>query len=928
LADIKVSKIAKEYNLDSKEIIAKLHDLGEYVSNANARIVRPVEKQLRKVLGEPPKKVVTKDDSKSENSKVADKNSKKNQSSEQKENGFVPKPGDVKGDSKNSSKSSVVNGVTAEKTNQQAEKKIEKSKIVVPTPNAVPKPSAIVSRGTNGNNPFADATGTAIPRPGFKPRPPRPGVKILRPGERPQNGRFGNRNNRNGNGMIKAGQPFRKNQGSGAGGNGNRHQGENNRGGFQGNNNGGNGGNNNGSGFNRGGNNGGKKGRKFVGRGQTAGAFGKQTGSGKYKKQKTRHQEQDILDRPTIAGVNVPHGDGSTILKLRQGATLSDFAEKIDTNPANLVMTLMKLGEMASQNQSLDEDTFKLLGAELGYKIQMVSAEEEDRRLLEDFDIDLDAEEADEDNLVRRPPVVTVMGHVDHGKTKLLDAIRNTNVIDSEAGGITQKIGAYQVSIEHEGQNRVITFIDTPGHEAFTAMRARGAEITDVAILVVAADDGVMPQTVEAINHAQSAGVPIVVAVNKIDKEGADPAKVRGQLTEFNLIPEEYGGDTMFVDISAKQGLGIDKLLDAVLLTVDAAMELKANPKMPARGAVIESKLDKGRGAIVSLLVQTGTLHVGDSIVAGQSYGRVRAMTIANGSKVKEAKPSQAVRILGMQTVPSAGENFLVTDDERTARQIAEKREAAHRAALLAKRHKRLTLEDFKQAVEDGKVEMLNLIIKGDTSGSVEALEDSLMKLEENAELNGEVGLNVIHRGVGSITQNDVNLATVDNAIIIGFNVKTAGMAGQLAEAEGVDIRYYSVIYRAAEDIELSLHGLLKPETEENITGYAEVREIFKSSKAGAIAGSIVRGGEIKRGASARVLRNEKIISEGENLTIESLKRFKDDVNIVKDGFECGIGLGSSYNDLQEGDIIETFEVIEKTREVTKIAGRGNGTKI
>jgi translation initiation factor IF-2 len=623
---------------------------------------------------------------------------------------------------------------------------------------------------------------------------------------------------------------------------------------------------------------------------------------------------------PTIHGFKVPKGDGKTTVRLKHGATLTDFADKIGAGANDLSGILFKeFGQMVTATQSVDEETLELLAVELGYIIETVTEDDLDRELLEEFDIDLNAEESDEENLEVRPPVVTVMGHVDHGKTRLLDAIRNTNVIEGEAGGITQRIGAYQIHLDHQGVDRKITFIDTPGHEAFTAMRARGAEITDVAILVVAADDGVMPQTVEAINHAQSAGVPIVVAVNKIDKEGANPDKVRGQLTEFNLVPEEYGGDTMFVNISAKQGEGITELLDAVLLTVDAALEIKANPNMLSRGAVIEARLDKGRGPVMSVLVQTGTIRIGDPIVAGRSYGRVRAMYNEHGKKLKEAYPSCPVRILGMQSVPTAGDSFLVAEDERTARQIAEARESAHRAALLAKRSKRMTLEALKDAVAEGKVDRLNLIIKGDTSGSVEALEDALLKLEEQAELNNEVGLNVIHRGVGSITQNDVNLATVDEAVIIGFNVKPAGMAGDLADAEGVDIRYYDVIYQVIEDIELSLHGMLKPEYEEEMIGYAEVREIFKSSRAGTIAGCMVKGGVIKRNAIAKVMRDEKLHKE--DLKIDNLKRFKDDASSVKEGFECGISF-NGFDDLEPGDVIEAYEMVEKKREIPKVASK------
>uniref|UniRef100_UPI001011DE92 translation initiation factor IF-2 n=1 Tax=Cellulomonas endophytica TaxID=2494735 RepID=UPI001011DE92 len=648
-----------------------------------------------------------------------------------------------------------------------------------------------------------------------------------------------------------------------------------------------------------------------AGRGSTQGAFGRAGGRpvrGR-KSKRAKRQEFEQMQAPSLGGVSVPRGNGSTVVRLRHGSSLNDFADKIDANPASLVTVLFHLGEMATATQSLDEDTFGTLAQELGYVIEMVSAEEEDRELLESFDMDLDAElEAEgDDELQARPPVVTVMGHVDHGKTKLLDAIRSTDVVAGEAGGITQHIGAYQVRAEHEGLDRAVTFIDTPGHEAFTAMRARGAQVTDIAILVVAADDGVMPQTIEALNHAQAANVPIVVAVNKVDKEGANPAKIRQQLTEYNLVAEEYGGETMFVDVSAKQGQGIDSLIEAVLLTADAALDLRANPDKDARGVAIEANLDKGRGAVATVLVQSGTLRVGDAVVAGTAHGRVRAMFDEHGDPVVEAGPARPVQVLGLTSVPSAGDTFIVARDDRTARQIAEKREAAERAALLAKRRKRISLEDFTQALQQGKVETLNLVLKGDVSGAVEALEDALLKID----VGEEVDLRVIHRGVGAITQNDVNLATVDNAIIIGFNVKFAERVEDLADREGVDVRFYSVIYQAIDDVEAALKGMLKPEYEEAQLGSAEIREIFRSSRFGNIAGSIVRSGTIVRNSKARVTRNGKVV--GDNLTIESLKRFKDDATEVREGFECGIGLGS-FNDLEIGDVIETWEMREKPR--------------
>ncbi|HEX8972217.1 translation initiation factor IF-2, partial [Oryzihumus sp.] len=647
------------------------------------------------------------------------------------------------------------------------------------------------------------------------------------------------------------------------------------------------------------------------GRGATAGAFGR--GGGRpvrgRKSKRAKRQEFEQMQAPTIGGVSVPRGDGKTVVRVRRGSSLTDFADKINANPASLVTVLFHLGEMATATQSLDEDTFKLLGAELGYDVQVVSPEEEEKELFDSFNIDLEtgiASEDDED-LAPRPPVVTVMGHVDHGKTRLLDAIRNEDVAAGEAGGITQHIGAYQVHKEHEGVDRAITFIDTPGHEAFTAMRARGAKVTDIAILVVAADDGVMPQTIEALNHAQAADVPIVVAVNKIDVEGANPSKVRQQLTEYNLIAEEYGGDTMFVDVSAKAGQNIDGLLEAVLLTADAALDLRANPDRDARGVAIEANLDRGRGATATVLVQAGTLRVGDAIVTGSAYGRVRAMLDEHGKNIDEAGPSRPVQVLGLSSVPRAGDTFVVAPDDRTARQIAEKREAADRQASLAKARKRISLEDLNEALAAGKVETLNLILKGDVSGSVEALEDALLQID----VGDEVDLRIIDRGVGAITLNNINLAMASDAIIIGFNVRAEGQNADVAEREGVEIRYYSVIYQAIEEIEAALKGMLKPEFEEAQLGTAEVREVFRSSKFGNVAGSLVRSGEIKRGTRARLTRDGVVVTE--NLEITGLRRFKDDVTEVREGYECGINLGS-FNDIKIGDVIETYEMREKPR--------------
>jgi len=625
------------------------------------------------------------------------------------------------------------------------------------------------------------------------------------------------------------------------------------------------------------------------------------------KSKKQRRQEFDNMQAPSIGGVQVPRGNGATI-RLPRGASLVDFAERIDANAAALVTVMFHLGEMVTATQSVNDETLELLGSELGYVVQVVSPEEEDRVLLDSFDISFGQDEGDESDLVSRPPVVTVMGHVDHGKTKLLDAIRRTDVVTGEAGGITQHIGAYQVEHEHEGIERLITFVDTPGHEAFTAMRARGANVTDIVVLVVAADDGVMPQTIEALNHAQAAEVPIVVAVNKVDKEGANPAKIRQQLTEYGLVAEEYGGETMFVDVSALRRMGIDELLDAVLLTADAALDLRANPNQDAEGVAIEGHLDRGRGPVATVLIQRGTLRVGDSVVAGDAFGRVRSMLDEDGALVTEAGPARPVQVLGLTSVPGAGDNFLVVDEDRVARQIAERRSARERNAMQAKTRRRVSLEDLDKAIAEGKVEQLTLILKGDGSGSVEALEDALLQIE----VSDEVGLRVVHRGVGGITQDDVNLASATDAVIIGFNVRPEAKVREYADREGIDVRYYSVIYQAIEQVEAALKGMLKPEFEEAQLGTAEVREVFRVPRIGNIAGSLVRSGTITRNSKARLVRDGVVVAD--NLTVESLRRFKDDATEVRDGYECGIGLGS-FNDIKIEDVIETFEMREKPRD-------------
>ncbi|MBF0915918.1 MAG: translation initiation factor IF-2, partial [Atopobium sp.] len=555
----------------------------------------------------------------------------------------------------------------------------------------------------------------------------------------------------------------------------------------------------------------------------------------------------------------------------------------------------------ATQTQSLDEETFELLGAELGYVIKIVSPEDEERELLESFDINLEAEaEAEgEDVLEVRPPVVTVMGHVDHGKTSLLDAIRHTGVAAGEAGGITQAIGASQVTIN----GREITFIDTPGHETFTAMRARGAKVTDIVILIVAADDGVMPQTIESINHAKAAGVPIVVAVNKIDKPGADPTRVRQELTEYGVIPEEWGGQNMFVDISAKQNLGIDDLLETILLQADV-LELKANPDTFASGNVLEAKLDRGRGSVATVLVTRGTLHIGDALVAGMAFGRVRAMLDPKGNAVTTAGPSDAVEILGLQTVPGAGDEFRVFQEERDARELADQRALKARIEE-QNRVKHVTLENLFDTMADRDVKELNLIIKADVQGSIEALQDSLDKMDQS-----EVRISTIHSAVGGITETDVVLADASNAIIIGFGVRPDAKAKLAAERVGVEIRTYSVIYKAIEEIDAARIGMLKPTEQEVQTGVAEVRDTFKVPKVGIAAGCMISEGEISRDDNIRLIRDGFVVYDGK---IASLRRFKDDVKSVKSGYECGIGL-ENFQDIKPGDQLEGYRIEQVAR--------------
>jgi translation initiation factor IF-2 len=899
VAKVRVHELAKQLGMESKVVLAKLQEMGEFVRSASSTVEAPVVRKMLELFPDAKPADQVKPVKKATAKKVAGK----------------PAEEKLTPEAATEILAEIAPGLVEQATIQQAQKNVEtQTRLVTPAPSApAPLPPNVPSSLTTssiprppaprpGNNPFgtprppaprppaarpgnnafgsprppARPSGTGGPRPpmsGPRPGSVRPGFAARPSSPRPPQSGTGFPP-RAGGPSSGTGSPYRTpSAGAPTGGparpaGGGRPQ-----------------------------------------RGSTGGAFGKNASKSSKRKPKSRkalRDEFDNMQAPQLGGAVVPHGDGKTPIRMRRGASLADFAEKINADPAALVAALFHLGEMVTATQSVNEDTFAILGTELGYVIQIVSPEDEDRELLQTFDINLEDELAaiDPSRLVTRPPVVTVMGHVDHGKTRMLDAIRKTEVIKSEAGGITQHIGAYQIHHTHDGQDRAITFIDTPGHEAFTAMRARGAKVTDIAVLVVAADDGVMPQTIEALNHAQAADVPIVVAVNKIDKEGANPEKVRQQLTEYNLVAEEYGGDTIFVNVSAKTGEGIKELIDSILLTADAAIDLQAVADDDARGVAIEAHLDRGRGPVATVLIQRGTLKVGDAIVAGGSFGRVRAMLDEQGDAVDSAGPSRPVQVLGFTSVPNAGDTFLVAGDDRTARQIAEKRQAAERNAQLAKARKKVSLEDF---MEQSKITTLNLILKGDVSGSVEALEDALLQLDVGA----EVDLRVIHRGVGAITKSDITLASASTAVVIGYNVKPEPQTAIFADQEGVDVRFYSVIYQAIEEIELALKGLLKPEYEEIVLGNAEIREIFKSSKFGNIAGSIVLDGVIRRNGKARLLRGGEIVAE--NLTIESLKRFKDDATEVREGFECGIGVGS-HKDVQIGDVVQVYEMREKKR--------------
>ncbi len=932
MAKARVHELAKEFGVPSKQVLEALKDMGEFVKSASSTIEPPVARRLTELHGDVWKSAAE--------AKAAKKAAKKAPATPAEAPQLIPagvgaaaaapveaasSPGSVDagpGPGPRTAAARAESAPVAEPPPSPVESPAPEvadapaaratSTTDVPTPRApAPKPGG----PRPGNNPFSATQGMQQSRrPGPGQMPPRPpSARDGRPGERtgdsrpPRPGGVPGAPRPNpammpkqspgvdqpvGRGGPRTGAPGRS---TGAPSRGGAPARGGNRGGF--------------GGAPSGAPSGGRPGAGGRGtRGTTQGAFGRPGGPSRRgrKSKRARRQEFEQMQAPSVGGVRVRKGDGETV-RLSRGASLTDFAEKVGVDAASLVQVLFHLGEMVTATQSVNDETLQILGDELNYTIDVVSPEDEDKELLDSFNLEFGEDEGGEEALEARPPVVTVMGHVDHGKTKLLDAIRDANVVSKEAGGITQHIGAYQVATEVDGQERRLTFIDTPGHEAFTAMRMRGAQATDIAVLVVAADDGVMPQTIEALNHAQAAGVPIVVAVNKIDKEDADPTKVRGQLTEYGLVPEEYGGDTMFVDVSAKTRLNIDTLLESIVLTADAALDLRANPQQHAQGLVIEAHLDRGRGPVATVLVQRGTLSVGDSIVAGPAHGRVRAMLDEHGESVQQAPPSRPVMVLGLTAVPGAGDNFLVVTDDRVARQIAEKRDARERAAMLAKSTGRRTLEDFLSSMEKGESEELLLILKGDVSGSVEALEDALAKIDVGADVN----LRVIDRGVGAITETNVMLAAASNAVIIGFNVRPQGKATEVADREGVDIRYYSVIYQAIDEIEAALKGMLKPEFEEAQLGTAEIREVFRSSRIGNIAGCLVTAGVIRRNAKARLLRDSAVVAD--NLDISSLRRERDDATEVREGFECGLTLGG-YNDIKIGDVVETFEMREIPR--------------
>ena len=960
---LRVHELAKELGVTSKELLATLKEQGEFVKTASSTIQPPVIRKMREHYAAQQK---TEQPEEAEKSTKTAKTTKSAKPTDVAKKTAATKPGPKPGAKAKSSfakahpsparvaeetaaapkpKSAPKKKMSAAKPGPKpGEKAPSPAKAAKASGKAAPKPGAPkatpataahkAAEAHAGNEKSAPKLG---PKPGMPPRPrggaprvannpfstssssrpPRPGgTRGGRPGAGgSQSGRGGGPRPGGNRGGHRSSAPGRSSAGAGHGskrpspaqmpshpspGQMPSHSAtsKDSRGGRGGR---GRGGHNGGNNF--GGPRGGRGGR----RGGTAGAFGRPGGAPRKgrKSKRQKRQEYEAMKAPkVVGGVKLPDGKGQTI-RLPRGASLADFGDKINTEASQLVQALFNLGEMVTATASVSDETLQLLGEEMNFKVEVVSPEDEDRELLESFDLQYGEDEGDEEDLEHRPAVVSVMGHVDHGKTRLLDTIRHSNVGSGEAGGITQGIGAYQVEVEVEDKPRKITFLDTPGHEAFTAMRARGAKSTDIAVLVVAADDGVMPQTVEAINHAKAADIPIVVAVNKIDKEGASPDKIRGQLTEYGLVPEEYGGDTQFVDISAKKNINIDALLEAIVLTADLQLELFANPEMDAQGVAIEAHLDRGRGPVATILVQRGTLRVGDSIVVGDAHGRVRRMLDEYGNDVEEALPSRPVQVQGLDSVPGAGDSVLVVEDDRVARQIANQRNARKRNALQAKRKKRISLEDLDAVLKE--TQQLNLILKGDNAGSVEALEDSLL----NIEVDDEVELNIIDRGVGAVTETNVTLAAASDAIIIGFNVRAEGKATELAHQEGVDIRYYTVIYDAINEVESALKGMLKPIYEEKELGTAEIRQLFKASAVGLIAGCMVETGKVRRNATVRLTRDGNVIAE--KATIESLRRGKDDATEVAAGYECGMVL--SYPDIAVGDQIQVYEMVEVPRD-------------
>ena len=845
----RVYDIAKELGIDTKVALAKLEELGEYVKGGSSTIAPPVAAKLRAAY---PKKEKPAEKPKAEK----------------------PKP-EAKTTEAGAKPAEQVAEKPADKPAEPAEKPAPLQGIPRPGNNpfssnqgmGIPRPMA-----RPGNNPFSSNQGMGRPRPQGAPgQAQRPG------GPRPQQG-----GPQRPGGAPRPGGGKPGGFGAGPGGPGGA-PGGGRPGAFPG--------------------RPGPGGRGGRGAG-TAGAFGKGGSKSKSRKSKrTKREEFEQREAPSLGGAMVPRGDGNTVVRIRRGASIQDFADKIGANAGQLITVLFHLGQMATATASLDEDTFQILGEELGYKVELVSPEDEERELYEGFGLSIstDIDEEDSENLSPRPPVVTVMGHVDHGKTSLLDAIRQANVVSGEAGGITQHIGAYQVTAP---DGSLLSFLDTPGHAAFTSMRARGAQVTDIVVLVVAADDSVMPQTIEAINHAKAAKVPMIVAINKCDKPDANPDIVRTELLQHEVIVEAMSGDVQDVEVSALAKTGLDQLLEAISLQSEI-LELKANPKRAAQGAVIEAQLDVGRGPVATVLVQKGTLKQGDIFVVGEQWGKVRALINDKGERVKEAGPSVPVEVLGLNGAPEAGDVLNVVDTEAQAREIAdyridlakEKRAAAGAAT---------TLEQLMaRAKENENLTEMPILVKADVQGSAEAIVQAMEKIG-----NDEVRVRVLHYGVGAITDTDVGLAEASGAPVIGFNVRANASARNSANQKGVEIRYYSIIYDLVDDVRAAATGLLSAEIRENFIGYAQIKEVFKVSGVGKVAGCIVTEGVARRSAGVRLLRDNVVIHEG---TLKTLKRFKDEVKDVQSGQECGMAF-ENYDDIRPNDVIEIFEREEVAR--------------